>query len=563
MLPTYDRLARLEPFKDLVKENPQWQHANYIHAVKHHNTTEKVKGSPRTPSDLDYLEVPRCLLWGTKQFSELDARAKKGNQQLETWSAAIAQGVLPQQEQPFSATSTVLKRVSEALAPILNEHLAAASSSASAAPPPSSAEDLLLTLNANDVDQALREDPHAAVKGLEDIHDVDLLSDETKTAILKKIVDRAKNQSILMEEAAERRKSRATSEERQVLRKSPFLERQELPCAIRELYSEKKMELQDWGADESTPFNPGWVQKEPVRSTIVELLDKLHALPLAVDWEVRQETTDGKTVRHYMPKVKPHFLAHHWLVMTTMQRGNPFEIKLEFPPEIGYGMAVMPHLVWKPLVTTADAFGKFPKAGDTMLVRCSEMEQCVRMTSAAAAMNNVVAVANRLLSLSIEDISTPLAEERRTERLLTSLVREGATLVNQLTTRVHVLTISLLRRDAMLRGGIDPTSHSNLFASPWMNNYNYRKAFDKAKYEQWTNDTGLQMRERQTRMVEQWKEVKARREKWWNERKGEKFGEKEQLAVVGTEVVTHLDVEEQMKCLGDVEQLDAGDDPAE
>ena len=66
-------------------------------------------------------------------------------------------------------------------------------------------------------------------------------------------------------------------------------------------------------------------------------------------------------------------------------------------------MCITPHIAFKPLIITGDASRKFPEPTDCMLVRCSEVEQSVRAMAAAGAMNNVVAVANRLLSLRIED----------------------------------------------------------------------------------------------------------------------------------------------------------------
>ena len=219
-------------------------------------------------------------------------------------------------------------------------------------------------------------------------------------------------------------------------------------------------------------------------------------------------------------------------------------------------MGITPHLTFKPLIMTGDAFNKYPEPTDCLLVRCSEAEQSARATAAAGAMNNVVAVANRLLSLRIEDLATPLEDERKVERLLTSLVREGSTLTNQLLARAHVLTTSFIRRDAMLRGGLDPTSNGNLFASPWMRNYNYRKTVSASKLEDWVASTGLEAQERQARIVEEWKRVKESREAWWQAKKSEKRGGEQagQLGAVGTDVVAQVDVESQGQKFGNIEE---------
>ena len=189
--------------RDVVKENPMWGQPNYHIAVKHQNSLDRSKNIPRTPSDDLYREVPRCLIWGSKQYSEANEEANEGNRQLEKWGSAINKGDVPQQLQAATSTSGVLEKVSAVLAPILEEHLKASSSAASAAPLPSTTEDLLLTLNADDVEQAMQEDPVLAAKALEDVHDVDLLNEETKTAILKRLLDRACKHRELMNAAQE------------------------------------------------------------------------------------------------------------------------------------------------------------------------------------------------------------------------------------------------------------------------------------------------------------------------------------------------------------------------
>ena len=115
----------------------------------------------------------------------------------------------------------------------------------------------MVTLNAEDVEEALRADPHSAAKGLEELDDVDLMSDEAKTALLKKLLARARDQQLLTRDAEERRRSRAPSEERKRACKSPYLERQNLPCNVSTLYADKDMQLQDWQSPSAESLNPG------------------------------------------------------------------------------------------------------------------------------------------------------------------------------------------------------------------------------------------------------------------------------------------------------------------
>ena len=159
----------------------------------------------------------------------------------------------------------------------------------------------------------------------------------------------------------------------------------------------------------------------------------------------------------------------------------------------------------------AEVSQKYAHGKDVIVVRNSEIDQVTRLTAAPGSINNVIVVANRILSLRIEDVSVPLKQTRKVERLLTSIVREGTNTVNKLVPRNHVLTMSFMRRDAM-RGGVDPNTNTTLFAAPWSRNHNYRRTIDEGKYEEWVTETGAKTQARQTRIIDRWTgHAKARR----------------------------------------------------
>ena len=106
-----------------------------------------------------------------------------------------------------------------------------------------------------------------------------------------------------------------------------------------------------------------------------------------------------------------------------------------------------------------------PANDDYKLMTYAENEQLLRLSNAAILLNNTVYVVSKCLSARIEDISTPLADNRKTERVLCTVLRQASKLVNDVTMRVNVLATGIARRDAMLRAGLDPAVHRQSFAS--------------------------------------------------------------------------------------------------
>ena len=238
---------------------------------------------------------------------------------------------------------------------------------------------------------------------------------------------------------------------------------------------------------------------------------------------------------------------------------HPFELRVLFPSEIGYGLGLTPHLLYKPLTMVADVSKKYAHGKDVIVVRNSEIDQMTRLTAATGAVNNVIAVANRILSLRVEDVSVPLKQTREVERLLTSIVREGTNIVNKLVAKNHVLTMSFMRRDAMMRGGVEPNTNTTLFAAPWSRNHNYPRTIDEQKYEEWVTETGAKTQARQTRIIDRWRQVKQKRDAWWAQQERQRVGHHVayagELPTIGTPVVKPVDVEAHAERLQKLEDL--------
>ena len=418
---------------------------------------------------------------------------------------------------------------------------------------------MLSTLTNSDIAEAMSLDVGEAASALEKADEIDTMSKEQMAPILRKLIDRASSAQTMMSRAATPRQSRATSEERKSRRKTPTEMRQER-CAAEIRYQEKDMCVTDWNTAKPEAINPGLVLKEPYRSPFVQLVDDMKALDLSGDWEERYDASDeGDQILHFTPLIEPAFLAQYWEINASMQFEDPFHIKMNFPAGIGHGLGVQPHLVFKPMTMLGDKSKQFPKQADVIPVRLGELDLSRRLAAATASINNIVAVANRELSLKVEDLATPLPPKREHERLLTSVIREGVSVINQLTSRMHVLQVSLIKRDAMLRGGVDPQSNINLFASPWTGNVNYKPSIDQNKYEQWVDQTGADARTRQTQLRKRWHTVKTRRDAWWHDQQKKTIGHQQAymppLEPVGTPVVAEANVDDAARGLTQLDKL--------
>ena len=99
----------------------------------------------------------------------------------------------------------------------------------------------------------------------------------------------------------------------------------------------------------------------------------------------------------------------------------------------------------------------------------------------------------------------------------------------------------------------------NLFASPFAANQNYKKAIEQKKYDDWVNRTGAEMRQRQTKLLARWQDVKKKRDEWWIREERLRVGHLQSyippVESVGTPVVGHGDVDDAAKSLQELDKL--------
>ena len=390
-----------------VAANPQWQEVGYLDVIELENRkAPNKKIEPTTPSTFKVKYAPACLMWGTRAQSERDEHLEATTKQLRAWSESVLQRdqSLRDSMRQMRDSADIIQQFSKNVMPQLQKLLPTPDLSAT----PEAIQEVLSTLTNKDIEEALSADVGAAAVALEKADDIDTLTKEQMAPILRKLMQRATTSQQLVSQANTPRQSRASSEERRQLRKTPTEARQE-KCAAVLLYEEKKMLVSDWSSDKPEALNAGAVQREPYRSEFVQLLDDMRDLNLDVEWEERYDSNDeGESVKHFTPVVEPAFLAQHWFAMAALQYADPFHIQLNFPGEIGYGLGIQPHLLFKPLIMLGDQRKKFPTEKDVVPVRQGELDLARRLTAATAAINNIVAVANRELSLRVEDLSTPL-----------------------------------------------------------------------------------------------------------------------------------------------------------
>ena len=540
-----------------INDNPEWRMKNYSSEVEKHNKSPRPQNpNPETPSQINKVTIEDGLLWGSTIRSEREEQLTLVNELMRKTSEAIKQREEATADS-ISKTAKKLKEVSDQLMPLLKQVLPKTQATQIIA------LEALSNLTSADIKEALHAETPIVDLDLDKPEMMNQLNRDQLLELVQKLISRAQQAEALQSRADSQRQSRASSvEQSRKTPKSQVEKRQDFPSAAEIMYRERKMETADWTASEKRVLNANFAFKEPIKSAIVDMLDELHELKLdtAVDWETRNESTSGGVQkRHYHPQLEPQFLAQYWEVITDLPFQSPFDLRVSFPAEFGYGLGLTPHLVFKPLVLVADVAKKFPQERDTLPVTQAEVDQLTRLAAATGSVNNIVAVANRVLSMRLEDVSTPLEEERKAERLLTSIVREGTSTTNKLVARSHILATSMLRRDAMIRGGVDPNTNLCLFAAPWSRNYNYRRTIDEEKYEQWVTETGANAQARQKRIVEKWNEVKERRNAWWKKKEQQRPGRQTSyvpdIEVVGTPVAKDINMEEQTQRLQDLEDL--------
>ena len=458
-------IPRGQSIADAIAENPGWKTKNYSHTVNQHNSSPRdIEPDPDTPSDLRTVYVPRCLLWGIKTTSERDEQLKQVTKE----AKKVADNIESQTEvqDPLKASTDLISALAKRLIPLLEKPQTEEAAAFQG----------LMDFVANDqVAEAAQEVTGVAEGGVAVTPNTikDLSNDQLQAMVRNlsgKLQEQQETTKKVEQQLTEAQKTRRLRDELY----SPSEQRQNLPAPIVVHYQEKGMQVQDWQTKDYPIMNAGLVQRVPQKSTITELLDKMQSLKLDVDWTEHADVDEnGEPVVHYVPKLEPRFLAQHWKVLADLQDSNPFNLRVGFPEDVGLIHGVEPHFKFEEMYFNPDQDGMFPTSHESLLLRYAEAEQLTRLTAAIGAFNNIVAVATRLLSMRIEDLGNPMEEDREAERILASTIREASDQVNKLTVRANALSEGVVRRDAMLRGGLDPTTHAAAFASPFLRDLNY------------------------------------------------------------------------------------------
>ena len=461
----YNLINPKDTLKQTVAAHPEWKNSGFAAEVKASNVRLSQKtGDVHTPSKRDGVYVPACLTWSAKVYSPDDADLSQPNWSMQQWAQR-----LKDKQGKTSSTSMSDVQCIKALAERLLPYIQPGEKKESG----TSVDDVLASLHPYDLQKLLATGENSELKLSHE--EVAKLTGEQSQELAKKCLDRMREQQRLLEEAKARVQSKRLEGERAVA-PSPVEQRQAAPVGVLQLYAEKSVEFGPWTSGTQPELNIGWMQKTPQDLTIVQLCQQVRALGLNIDWEEsKHRGADGAEEMHCTPKIEPHFLAEHWMVVAELQEAEPFQLCLPCPPEVAESQGALPVFDLRTTKVNPDNEGQLPKSEDVMPVTYAEADQLKRLSAAAAAFNNMSQVAARALSVKLEAVDTPLQPKREAERLLASLVREASTVANKAIVRFNALASAVLRRDAMLRAGRDPVSNPNMFGCPMTWQFNHSK----------------------------------------------------------------------------------------
>ena len=265
------------------------------------------------------------------------------------------------------------------------------------------------------------------------------------------------------------RSSRSSSEDPEAKRKkqkSPFeLEREHVP-PISQRYDEMEVKISDWTARGQQMLFGGPIEEAP-NGKLTKLLCRLRELNVGIKWNMyKGKSMHDDDVTIYVPTIDAECLTRYWQLSDEMRRSNPFDVRFDFPADIGQLHGLEPHFSLHGTFTVADVSGKFPKSRDYLPMSIAENEQLIRLTNATASLNNIILVTTKVLAWRLEDLSRELAPDRYVERTLCGINRQAAQLLNETNTRANLIAKAVMRRDAMLRTNRDPHGHQTTFVSP-------------------------------------------------------------------------------------------------
>ena len=324
-----------------------------------------------------------------------------------------------------------------------------------------------------------------------------------------------------LDTAFQSRTSSYGQEERRKAMVSPFqLEQNQLP-PVTQLFKERDVEFGDWTSD-TRHFLHGSPYIEAPKSAFNDLILQLRDMNLGAEWN-RNTGKDQNDQENdvCMPLIDPEFLVQYWKLMAELRGKEIFNVKFDFPPEVGILHSAAPHFSLKPTTTFADVSGKFPQNHDRLLISMAEAEQWLKFGNAVISLNNLVFVATKLLTWRIEDVATPLAQDRKEERVLCAIIREATKLMNDMQQKSNIIAMCAMRRDSMLRADYDPVAHPVTFTSPIPTNGPFNKTLDAEQLTQWVDKWGQRMEDRLEEENRRSDRVRCSRDLWFAKRKEE------------------------------------------
>ena len=303
--------------------------------------------------------------------------------------------------------------------------------------------------------------------------------------------------------------------------KSPLLSEQQRLPELQELYRKHNVELKDWSSSQKVTLHGAPFVEAP-DSDFNELQTSFRELNLGVSWVKNAGEDQQRQHREVaVPMLEPEFLVRYWNLMAELRSKNPFDVRFEFPEEIGMLHAAAPHFSLRSTSMIADVSGKYPQNSDRLPISFAEIEQSIKFTNAAVAMNNVIHVASRVLTWRVEDVSTELAQDRVTERILCAVIREASKLLNDLLLKQNIISTCVMRRDSMLRTNVNPIAHPITFSTPVPSTGPFILDFNTDELLQWIDDWGKRTMRQQKEDTRRWELVKAKRDAVFAHRKEE------------------------------------------
>ena len=419
-----------ESVAQAVARNPDWKKPNYGKLCNVHNTSKRAQNlDVTTPSSDNQRYVPLCLTWGATRVLEPSIGLQATSQTITKLTGEIEKGSLAS----FIDSST--KAIQALQAQVI--------SISAGKPETMTSEDWKVIVEAAGKPPGILQQPESTAQ-------VPNLEEPPKTNEKEKLDELITPDRPVKTKLAE----------------SPLQKRQNIPPPIAEKYEEKGLSIEEWEKGHQVPLYGGTLQDAP-DTTLSGALESLHEYGVEVPWMTEKGKDQlGNDHTIFTPAIDPAFLAQHWKVVESLKTKKVFDIRFEFPTSLGKCFGLQPHYNLVATETRPDANKKFPTSKDTNVMTLAENEQFIRLSAGVAVMNNIVFTATKLLSLRVEDFARSFEGQRAQERALCNVIKEASITLNEANTKLHVLSVAIMRRDAMVRRGMDPEENMEVFSSP-------------------------------------------------------------------------------------------------